>query len=103
MSPPRPTRAVPNDDEHHSWTVNGQKMWTSLAHVAQYVLLLTRTNPDVPKHRGLTMFLVPLDSPGVTMHAIRTMGDERTNTTFYDDVIVLTSTGWARSMAAGRS
>ncbi len=81
------TRAVPAID-HRSWTINGQKMWTSLAHVAQYVLLLTRTGPAVPKHKGLTMFLVPLDSPGITIEAVGTMGDERTNITFYDDVVV---------------
>jgi alkylation response protein AidB-like acyl-CoA dehydrogenase len=82
------TRAIPNDAEHRSWTINGQKMWTSLAHVAQYVLLLTRTDTEVPKHRGLTMFLVPMDSPGVSVQPIRTMGDERTNITFYDGVVV---------------
>ncbi|MGP0030490.1 MAG: acyl-CoA dehydrogenase family protein [Acidimicrobiales bacterium] len=81
------TRAVPDADRQR-WTINGQKMWTSLAHVAQYVLLLTRTDPDVPKHRGLTMFLVPLHSPGITIEPIHTMGDERTNITFYDDVVV---------------
>lgn len=82
------TRAEPVDEARTAWVINGQKMWTSLANVAQYVLLLTRTNPEAPKHRGLTMFLVPLDSPGVTIRAVHTMGDERTNTTFYDDVVV---------------
>ena len=48
----------------------------------------TRTNPDVPKHRGLTMFLVPLDAPGVEIHPVHTMGGERTNATFYSDVRV---------------
>jgi alkylation response protein AidB-like acyl-CoA dehydrogenase len=81
------TRATPNGDGT-SWTINGQKMWTSLAHVASYVLLLTRTNTEVPKHKGLTMFLVPMDTPGVSLEPIRTMGDERTNITFYDDVVV---------------
>jgi len=82
------TRAVPTDGAGSSWTINGQKMWTTLAHVAQHVLLLTRTDPDVPKHRGLTMFLVPLDNPGITVQAVRTMASERTNVTFYDDVVV---------------
>jgi alkylation response protein AidB-like acyl-CoA dehydrogenase len=81
------TRAVPSPDGA-SWTINGQKMWTSLAHVASYVLLLTRTNTEVPKHKGLTMFLVPMDTPGVSVQPVRTMGDERTNITFYDDVVV---------------
>jgi len=79
------TRAVRDGG---SWTINGQKMWTTLAHVAQHVLLLTRTDPDVPKHRGLTMFLVPLDTPGITVQAVPTMASERTNVTFYDDVVV---------------
>jgi alkylation response protein AidB-like acyl-CoA dehydrogenase len=82
------TRAVPNDEAHSTWTINGQKMWTTLAHVAQHVLLLTRTDPDVPKHRGLTMFLVPLDTPGITVQAVHTVSGDRTNVTFYDDVIV---------------
>jgi alkylation response protein AidB-like acyl-CoA dehydrogenase len=82
------TRAVPNDEDHRSWTINGQKMWTSFADIAQYVLLLTRTNTEVPKHRGLTMFLVPLDTPGVSLQPIHTMGSEVTNITFYDNVVV---------------
>ena len=81
------TRAVPNDGGS-SWTINGQKMWTTLAHVAQHVLLLTRTDPDVPKHRGLSMFLVPLDTAGISVQAVPTMASERTNVTFYDDVVV---------------
>jgi alkylation response protein AidB-like acyl-CoA dehydrogenase len=52
------------------------------------VLLLTRTNLDVPKHKGLTMFLVPMDTPGITVEPVHTMGTERTNATFYDDVRV---------------
>ena len=63
-------------------------MFTTLAHEAAYVFLLTRTNPDVPKHRGLTMFLVPLDAPGVEIHPVHTMGGERTNVTFYSGVRV---------------
>ncbi len=82
------TRAVPNDEAHATWTVNGQKMWTTLAHVSQHVLLLTRTNTDVPKHRGLTMFLVPLDTPGIVVQPVHTMSGDRTNVTFYDDVVV---------------
>src|SRR6516165_3081629 len=80
------TRAVANDEAHSTWTINGQKMWTTLAHVAQHVLLLTRTDPDVPKHRGLTMFLVPLETPGITVQAVHTISGDRTNVTFYDDV-----------------
>ena len=79
------TRAVRDGDE---WVIDGQKMFTSFAHEASYVFLLTRTNPDVPKHRGLTMFLVPLDHPGVEIREVRTMGNERTNVTFYNEVRV---------------
>ncbi len=61
-------------------------MFTTLAHEADYVFLLTRTNPDVPKHKGLTMFLVPLDSPGIEVQPVHTVGGERTNATFYRDV-----------------
>ena len=68
------------------WLINGSKMWTTLAHVADYVMLLTRTSPDKPKHRGLTFFVVPLDTPGVEIRAVTTMGTERSNATFYDDV-----------------
>jgi alkylation response protein AidB-like acyl-CoA dehydrogenase len=79
------TRAVRDGDE---WVIDGQKMFTTLAHEATYVFLLTRTNPDVPKHKGLTMFLVPLDAPGVEIHPVHTMGGERTNATFYTGVRV---------------
>jgi alkylation response protein AidB-like acyl-CoA dehydrogenase len=79
------TRAVRDGDE---WVISGQKMFTTMAHESGYVFLLTRTNPDVPKHRGLTMFLVPLDTPGVEIHAVHTLGGERTNITFYNDVRV---------------
>jgi alkylation response protein AidB-like acyl-CoA dehydrogenase len=77
------TRAVRDGDE---WVINGQKMFTTLAHVANYVFLLTRTNPDVPRHKGLTMFLVPLDTPGIEIQPVHTVGGERTNATFYNDV-----------------
>ena len=79
------TRALRSGDD---WVIHGQKMWTSLAEVASWVLLLTRTNPDVPKHRGMTFFLVPLDSPGVEIQAIRTLSGKRSNATFYDGVEV---------------
>jgi len=72
----------------NDWVINGQKAFTTMAHEAQYVFLLTRTDPDVPKHRGLTMFLVPLDVPGIDVQPIYTLGGERTNATFYTDVVV---------------
>jgi len=77
------TRATRDGDE---WVINGQKMFTTLAHEARYVFLLARTNVDVPKHKGLTMFIVPLDAPGVEIQPVHTLGGERTNITFYTDV-----------------
>ncbi|MEY2431721.1 MAG: hypothetical protein QOC92_1446 [Acidimicrobiaceae bacterium] len=79
------TRAVLDGDE---WVINGQKMFTTLAHKADYVFLLTRTSPDKPKHKGLTMFLVPMDSSGIEIRPVHTLGGERTNITFYTDVRV---------------
>ena len=79
------TEAVRDGDE---WRINGSKMFTTLAQEASYVFLLTRTNRDVPKHRGLTMFVVPMDAVGVEIRAIETLGGERTNVTFYNDVRV---------------
>jgi len=79
------TRAVKDGDV---WIINGQKVFTTAAHVSDYVLLLTRTDPDVPKHKGLTMFLVPMSLPGVEVHALHTMQEERTNITYYADVRV---------------
>lgn len=79
------TRAERDGD---GWRIQGQKMWTSLANYCQYVWLAARTDPDAPKHRGISMFLVPLDAPGVTIQPIMTMGGVRTNATFYEDVYV---------------
>ena len=70
------------------WVINGAKMWTTMAHVADWVILLTRTDPSLPKHRGLTMFILPMATPGITVEPVLTMGTERTNATFYDDVRV---------------
>jgi alkylation response protein AidB-like acyl-CoA dehydrogenase len=63
-------------------------MFTSTAHEATHVFLLTRTNPEAAKHRGLTMFMVPLDLPGVEIRPIHTLGGQRTNATYYSDVRV---------------
>jgi alkylation response protein AidB-like acyl-CoA dehydrogenase len=79
------TRAVREGDD---WVIDGQKMFTSGADIAQYVFLLTRTNPEVPKHRGLTMFFVPLDTAGIEIQPIETLSDERTNVTYYTKVRV---------------
>jgi len=61
-------------------------MFTTNGHIADYVFLLARTSPDKPKHPGLTMFLVPLDSHGFEAQAVWTLSGERTNITFYSDV-----------------
>jgi alkylation response protein AidB-like acyl-CoA dehydrogenase len=79
------TKAVRDGDE---WVITGQKMWTTMAHVSDWVFLLTRTNPDVPRHKGLTMFLIPMDTPGIEVQPVPTMATERTNATFYDEVRV---------------
>ncbi len=81
------TRAV-READGSSWVINGSKMFTSNAHNAKYVFLLTNTDPDAPKHKNLTMFLVPLDSPGVDIQPIRTIDGDRTNIVFYDNVRV---------------
>jgi len=80
------TRAVKDGDE---WVVNGQKVWNSYAHKAQLGQLMARTDPDVPKHQGLTMFLLPLDTPGVDVRPLRQMtGDAEFNEVFLSDVRV---------------
>ncbi len=100
------TRAVRDGDY---WVIDGQKMFTSGAELASYVLLLTRTDPDAPKHKGLTLFLVPLNRPGVEIHPVHTFMDERTNATFYAGVRIEDRyrlgevNGGARAMAAALS
>ena len=79
------TRAVKDGDE---WTINGAKMWTTMAHEATWLILLTRTDLELPPHKGLTMFIMPMDTPGITIDPVHTMGTERTNATYYDDVRV---------------
>ncbi len=74
-------------DGKTGWVLNGQKTWTTSAHFAEWYWLGTRTNPD-DKHRGITLMLVPLDQPGITINGIWTMGDERTNEVFIEDVFV---------------
>jgi alkylation response protein AidB-like acyl-CoA dehydrogenase len=76
-------RATPDGD---GWRIDGTKMFTSGANLSSYVLMLCRTNPDVAKHKGLTMFIVPLKADGVTVQPVYTFQDERTNITFYDGV-----------------
>lgn len=90
-------RAVRDGDEY---VINGQKMYTSSAHMATHVYLMARTNPNVPKHAGISIFLFPMDTPGITVRPLWTIqndppaplgttyGTPRTNETFYDNVRV---------------
>ncbi|MEX3742855.1 acyl-CoA dehydrogenase family protein [Mycolicibacterium porcinum] len=79
------TRAVRDGDQ---WVINGSKMFTTGAHNCQYVFLITNTDPEAPKHKSLTMFLVPLDSDGIEIQGIRTVDGDRTNIVYYSDVRV---------------
>jgi 3-oxochol-4-en-24-oyl-CoA dehydrogenase len=97
------TRAIPDGND---WRIDGTKMFTSGANIADYVLMLTRTDPESAKHRGLTMFIVPLKAEGVEIRPIFTFQGERTNITYYDGVRIPDSyrlgevNGGARVMAA---
>jgi alkylation response protein AidB-like acyl-CoA dehydrogenase len=81
------TRAVQQDDG--SFRITGQKVWTTNAQFSAYGVLLARTDADVPKHKGLTMFLVPMDAPGITIRGLRQIsGEAEFNEVFLDDVAV---------------
>ena len=79
------TRAVRDGDE---WVVNGQKMWTSLIQYADYVWLACRTDPDAPKHKGLSVLIVPTSAPGFSWTPVRTVAGVTTSATYYQDVRV---------------
>jgi alkylation response protein AidB-like acyl-CoA dehydrogenase len=79
------TRAVRDGDEY---VINGQKIFTSLAGDADYVWLATRTDPEAPKHKGISMFIVPMDTPGIKVVPMQLLGDHNINYTFYEDVRV---------------
>ena len=81
------TRAKHNDDG--TWTLNGQKVWTTNAQFAAYGLILARTNADIPKHKGMTMFIVPMDAEGITVRGLRQIsGEAEFNEVFFDDVVI---------------
>ena len=88
------------------WVINGQKVWTSLAHIADFMMLLARTDPDAPKHKGITYFLLDMKLPGVTVKPLRQItGDAEFNEVFFDNVRVPESqvlggvnNGWAVGM-----
>jgi len=79
------TRAVRDGDEY---VINGEKLYTSAIQYADYVWLAARTDPDVPKHKGLSVFIVPTDAPGFHWTPLRTVAGEFTSSTFYDEVRV---------------
>jgi hypothetical protein len=70
------------------WKLNGQKIWTTSAHFADWYWLGARTDPEKAKHDGISLFLIPMNHPGLTIQATPTIGDERTNTVFFNDVFV---------------
>jgi alkylation response protein AidB-like acyl-CoA dehydrogenase len=80
------TRAVERGDH---FVVNGQKVWTSGAHFAHWIILLARTNPEAPKHQGISAFLVPMTTPGITVRPLVLMtGHRHFNEVFFEDVAV---------------
>jgi alkylation response protein AidB-like acyl-CoA dehydrogenase len=79
------TRAVRDGDEY---LINGQKMWTSLIQYADYVWLACRTDPDAPKHKGLSILIVPTDAPGFSWTPVHTMAGPSTSATYYENVRV---------------
>ena len=83
------TRAELDGDE---WVINGQKIWTSGAQDAKFGILLARTNPDAPKHKGITYFICPMDSPGIEIRPIKSMaGSKSFNEVFFTDVRITTA------------
>jgi alkylation response protein AidB-like acyl-CoA dehydrogenase len=79
------TKATREGDE---WVINGQKMWTSLIQYADWIWLACRTDPDLPRHKGLSMILVPADAPGVSYTPVHTVAGVGTSATYYQDVRV---------------
>jgi alkylation response protein AidB-like acyl-CoA dehydrogenase len=78
------TRAIRDGD---TYVVNGQKIWTSMAHFSKFGILIARTNPDAPKHKGVSYFICPMDTPGITIRPIIEMTGVHTfNEVFFDDV-----------------
>jgi len=99
------TKAVRDGDD---FVVNGQKIWTSFAHIADHCLLLVRTDPDAPKHKGITCLLADMHAPGISVRPLRQMsGDSGFNEVFFSDVRIpvthvlgQVNNGWATAIAA---
>jgi alkylation response protein AidB-like acyl-CoA dehydrogenase len=97
-------RAELDGDE---WVLNGQKIWTSAGHLADHIFTLARTDPDAPKHKGISFLLVPMDQPGIEVRPIKMIsGDSEFNEVFYtdarcpkDDVVGGVNNGWAVAMS----
>ena len=82
------TKAVRDGD---TWIINGQKVWTTLAHVSDYGVIIARTDPEVPKHAGISMFIVPMDADGIDVRAINQIdGGQHFNEVFFTDVEIPT-------------
>ena len=76
------------DEERGGWVLNGQKVWTTSAHFADWYWVGARTDPEASKHGGITLFLIRMDDPGLEVRPTWTIGDERTNEVFFNDVFV---------------
>ena len=70
------------------WILNGQKMWTTSAHFADWYWVGARTDPDKPKHQGISLFMIPMDNPGLEIQSLPTIGKDTTNQVFFTDVFV---------------
>jgi alkylation response protein AidB-like acyl-CoA dehydrogenase len=79
------TRAVHDGD---SYVINGQKMWTSLSSDADYCWLAVRTDPEAAKHKGISLIIVPMDTPGITLSPLNLLGTHDINAVYYEDVVV---------------
>ena len=109
---PTPARISATSDSEaeldgDEWVLNGQKIWTSAGHLADHIFTLARTDPDSPKHKGISFLLVPMDQPGIEVRPIKMIsGESEFNEVFYtdarcpkDQVVGGTNNGWAVAMS----